>query len=149
MVNFKKLIIWKESLMLTKEIYVLSADFPSDEKYGLTSQIRRAAVSIPSNISEGSSRMSRKEFSHFLDIALGSSYELETQLNIAQELGLFKSNDIIKIINKLNKIQASINSYNKKMLLDSLKKNLKLNHKAPIPINSIIIKKIQHRVSSI
>jgi len=124
MVNFKKLIIWKESLMLTKEIYVLSADFPSDEKYGLTSQIRRAAVSIPSNISEGSSRMSRKEFSHFLDIALGSSYELETQLNIAQELGLFKSNDIIKIINKLNKIQASINSYNKKMLLDSGKKQL-------------------------
>jgi len=124
MVNFKKLIIWKESLMLTKEIYVLSADFPSDEKYGLTSQIRRAAVSIPSNISEGSSRKSRKEFSHFLDIALGSSYELETQLNIAQELGLFKSNDIIKIINKLNKIQASINSYNKKMLLDSGKKQL-------------------------
>jgi len=110
--------------MLTKEIYVLSADFPSDEKYGLTSQIRRAAVSIPSNISEGSSRKSRKEFSHFLDIALGSSYELETQLNIAQELGLFKSNDIIKIINKLNKIQASINSYNKKMLLDSGKKQL-------------------------
>lgn len=125
MVNFKKLIIWKESLMLTKEIYVLSADFPRDEKYGLTSQIRRAVVSIPSNISEGSSRKSRKEFSHFLDVALGSSYELETQLNIAQELGLSKSSEIIKVINKLNKIQASINSYNKKMLLDS--DNGKLN----------------------
>ena len=124
MVNFKKLIIWKESLMLTKEIYVLSADFPRDEKYGLTSQIRRAVVSISSNISEGSSRKSRKEFSHFLDIALGSSYELETQLTIAQEFGILKISETSVILDKLNKIQASISSYNKKLLLDSDKGKL-------------------------
>ena len=110
--------------MLTKEIYKLSADFPREEKYGLTSQIRRAAVSIPSNISEGTSRKSRKEFSHFLDIALGSSYELETQLTIAQELGILKISEIIIILNKLNKIQGSISSYNKKLLLDSGKGKL-------------------------
>lgn len=124
MVNFKKLIIWKESLILTKEIYKLSTDFPRDEKYGLTSQIRRAVVSIPSNISEGSSRKSRKEFSHFLDIALGSSYELETQLTIAQELGILKISETSLILDKLNKIQASISSYNKKLLLDSGKGKL-------------------------
>ncbi len=124
MVNFKKLVIWNESLLLTKEIYKLSADFPREEKYGLTSQIRRAAVSIPSNISEGTSRKSRKEFSHFLDIALGSSYELETQLTIAQELGILKISEIIIILNKLNKIQGSISSYNKKLLLDSGKGKL-------------------------
>ena len=124
MVNFKKLVIWNESLLLTKEIYKLSADFPREEKYGLTSQIRRAAVSIPSNISEGTSRKSRKEFSHFLDIALGSSYELETQLTIAQELGILKISEIIIILNKLNKIQGSIISYNKKLLLDSGKGKL-------------------------
>ncbi|MFN0188255.1 MAG: four helix bundle protein [Bacteroidia bacterium] len=124
MVNFKKLVIWNESLLLTKEIYKLSADFPRDEKYGLTSQIRRAVVSIPSNISEGSSRKSRKEFSHFLDIALGSSYELETQLTIAQELGILEISEVSIILNKLNKIQASISSYNKKLLLDSGKGKL-------------------------
>ena len=124
MVNFKKLVTWNESLLLTKEIYKLSADFPREEKYGLTSQIRRAAVSIPSNISEGTSRKSRKEFSHFLDIALGSSYELETQLTIAQELGILKISEIIIILNKLNKIQGSISSYNKKLLLDSGKGKL-------------------------
>lgn len=124
MVNFKKLVIWNESLWLTKEIYKLSADFPCDEKYGLTSQIRRAVVSIPSNISVGSSRKSRKEFSHFLDIALGSSYELETQLTIAQELGILKISETSVILDKLNKIQASISSYNKKLLLDSGKGKL-------------------------
>ncbi|MBK7964475.1 MAG: four helix bundle protein [Bacteroidetes bacterium] len=124
MVNFKKLVIWNESLLLTKEIYKLSADFPRDEKYGLTSQIRRAVVSIPSNISEGSSRKSRKEFSHFLDIALGSSYELKTQLTIAQELGILKISETSVILDKLNKIQASISSYNKKLLLDSGKGKL-------------------------
>jgi four helix bundle protein len=96
--------------LLTKEIYKLSANFPRDEKYGLTSQLRRAVVSIPSNISEGSSRKSRKEFSHFLDIALGSSYELETQLTIAQELGILKISETSVILDKLNKIQASISS---------------------------------------
>ncbi len=110
--------------MLTKEIYILSADFPRDEKYGLTSQIRRAVVSIPSNISEGSSRKSRKEFSHFLDIALGSSYELETQLTIAQELRILQISQTSIILDKLNKIQASISSYNKKLLLDSGKGKL-------------------------
>ena len=77
--NFKQLKIWQLGMNIAKAIYEISAKFPSEEKFGLISQIRRCAVSIPSNIAEGSGRGSDKELKHFLEIALGSVYELETQ----------------------------------------------------------------------
>ena len=74
--NFEKLIFWQKSMDSTKSIYLISAEMNSDEKFGLISQIRRASISIPPNIAEGSARNSNKEFSHFLAIALGSAFEL-------------------------------------------------------------------------
>ncbi len=80
--------IWKKSIGLTKSIYQLVSDLPSDEKFGLASQIKSSAVSIPSNIAEGAGRNSNKEFKHFLSIANGSTYELQTQLILLIELNL-------------------------------------------------------------
>ena len=95
--NFRKLKIWEQGIILVKEIYKIAQKLPSEEKFGLKSQITRAAVSIPSNIAEGSSRNSEVEFKRFLEIAIGSLFEVETQLIIIQELSLINSNDL-KII---------------------------------------------------
>jgi four helix bundle protein len=84
--NFKNLKIWQKSRELVKEVFLLTRDFPAEEKFGLTSQILRSAYSIPSNIAEGSGRNSNREFSRFLDIALGSAFELETQLILASDI---------------------------------------------------------------
>ena len=81
--QFKELGIWKKSRFFCSEIYSITSTFPNDEKFGITNQLRRASVSIPSNIAEGSSRNSNKDFSRFLEIAIGSAYEIETQLLIA------------------------------------------------------------------
>jgi four helix bundle protein len=85
--SFKDLLIWKKSMELVTEIYKLTRCFPKEEQYGLTSQIRRAAVSIPSNIAEGKGRKTSKEFHQFLVHARGSLWEVETQLLIAENLG--------------------------------------------------------------
>ena len=85
--DHKNLEAWKQAICLVEEVYKISATFPKQETYGLTSQLRRAAVSIPSNISEGAARNGRKEYSNFLGISLGSLAELETQLIIASRLG--------------------------------------------------------------
>lgn len=84
--SYKELIVWQKSMNLVREIYLLTEKFPKDEIYGLTSQMQRATVAIPSNIAEGYLRKHRKEFSHFLSIALGSSAELETQILICKSL---------------------------------------------------------------
>ena len=83
MTNYKTLEAWKKSMLLVKDIYLLTKAFPKDELYTLTSQIRRAAISIPSNIAEGSGRKHKKETIQFLHISRGSLYEVDTQLNIA------------------------------------------------------------------
>jgi four helix bundle protein len=83
----KKLDAWKISIELVKEIYRLTASFPKEEMYGLVSQMRRAAVSVPSNLAEGAARKNNREFVQFLYIALGSLSELDTQIHIAMELG--------------------------------------------------------------
>jgi len=84
--NFKELLVWKKSIDLVKSVYQLTTSLPSEEKFGLISQMNRSSVSIPSNIAEGSGRTSDKEFLHFLNIAISSSYELETQLIISNEI---------------------------------------------------------------
>ncbi len=84
--RFKELIVWQKARVLTREVYVLTKGFPQEERYELTSQIRRAVVSIPSNIAEGSGRRTNREFKRFLDIALSSAFELETQVILAYDL---------------------------------------------------------------
>jgi four helix bundle protein len=86
--NFKQLLVWKKGIEIVKEIYFLTKNFPKEENFGLTSQMRRAAVSIPANIAEGFKRNHRKEFKQFLHIALGSAAELETLITISGELEL-------------------------------------------------------------
>ncbi len=93
--SHKDLKVWQESMELVIQIYKISEGFPDHEIYGLSSQIRRAAVSIPSNIAEGAGRKSNKEFMRFLYISLGSLSEVETQLEISQRLGYINDNEII------------------------------------------------------
>ncbi len=107
--------IWQKSRILVKEIFLLTRDFPSEEKFGLTSQILRSAYSIPSNIAEGSGRSSDKEFSRFLDIALGSAFELETQLILASDLNYLSEDKMQNIHNLLNEIQKMIYSFKTKL----------------------------------
>lgn len=83
--SYKELIVWQKSMVLVSDIYKVSASFPDSEKFGLTSQMRRASVSIPSNIAEGWGRLSRKNYIQFLRISRGSLFELETQLLITKE----------------------------------------------------------------
>ena len=83
--NFKELKVWRAGIDLSKSIFTLTKKFPTEERFGLISQMTRAAVSIPSNIAEGCGRKSNKELYQFLNIALGSAFELETQLIIARE----------------------------------------------------------------
>jgi len=86
MKNFQELKVWKLGMQIVKEVYDVSKLIPENEKFGLISQITRAAVSIPSNIAEGSSRNSDKEYKRFLEIALGSSFELQTQILILEDI---------------------------------------------------------------
>jgi four helix bundle protein len=84
--SFKDLLVWQKSMELVKEIYKITSSFPAAEQFGLSNQMRRAAVGIPSNIAEGKKRSTRKDFTHFLSIADGSAAELETQIIIAKDL---------------------------------------------------------------
>ncbi|UOD35665.1 four helix bundle protein [Deferribacteraceae bacterium V6Fe1] len=107
MKTHKDLDAWKEAIILVKEIYGLTLSFPKEEIYGLTSQIRRCAVSIPSNIAEGAARNSTKEFIQFLYIALGSCAELDTQLIIAKELG-YINEECLELFSKIERIKSKI-----------------------------------------
>ena len=85
--NYKNLHIWQEGIKLARKIYEITSNFPTNEKYGIASQMTRAAVSIPSNIAEGAGRNSNKEFANFLSIAIGSLFELHTQIVICEQIG--------------------------------------------------------------
>ncbi len=101
--DHKELDVWKESMLLAKEVYFLTKSFPKDELYGITSQIRRASVSVPSNIAEGAARSSDKEFIQFLYISLGSLSELETQILLSRDLGFIGTLDILPKIESTKK----------------------------------------------
>ena len=103
--DYKKLKIWENSIDLVVDIYDFTKSFPKEEIYGLTSQIRRSAVSIPSNITEGCGRNSNKEMLNFLSYSNGSSAELDTQLIIANRLSFLSNENYEKIQDKLNHIQ--------------------------------------------
>jgi len=113
--NFKKLEIWIKSMGIVTEIYQITNAFPSNERFGLISQMQRSAVSIPSNIAEGSAKTSNKDFARFLEISIGSAFELETQLIVSYNL---KYIDIITFENlsdKISEIQRMINGFKNKL----------------------------------
>ncbi|WP_245584792.1 four helix bundle protein [Pedobacter glucosidilyticus] len=93
--NFRQLNIWKDAITIVKDVYILTAKFPVDERFGLISQIDRCSISVPSNIAEGSARGTNKDFAHFLKMSLGSLYELETQLLLAADLNMISESDEI------------------------------------------------------
>ncbi|PRB04525.1 four helix bundle protein [Chryseobacterium sp. MYb7] len=109
--NFEKLLFWQKSIALAKNIYIICKEISSDEKYGLISQIKRCVISIPSNIAEGSGRNSSKEFNHFLAIALGSAFELQTQLILVKELNLLTEDKVNALLNEVSEIQRMIYSF--------------------------------------
>jgi len=101
MKTHKDLLVWQKSMELVTEIYKVTKEFPKEEIYGITSQIRRSAISVPSNIAEGAGRKSTKEFKQFLFIALGSLSELETQVIIAKNLNYIDEETNVKINNEI------------------------------------------------
>lgn len=109
--KFKELHIWRRSRLFCSEIYNITSKFPDSEKFGLTNQLRRASVSIPSNIVEGSSRKSKKDFSRFLQISIGSAYEIETQLMIALDLKFISEDDLRPILLELEEIIKMISKF--------------------------------------
>jgi four helix bundle protein len=111
--SYKDLLVWQKSIVLVKEIYKMTEPFPTAEKIGLTSQIRRASVSIPSNIAEGWGRMSRKNYIQFLRIARGSLFELETQIIISKELKYITDSENIESL--IIEVSKMLNSLIKKL----------------------------------
>ena len=108
--NYRELEIWKSGIIIVEKIYEISAKLPIDERFGLRSQITRASISIPSNIAEGCSRNSEMEFKRFLEIAMGSLFEVETQLTICERLGFFDPNDLNDIFQLINLEAKMINT---------------------------------------
>lgn len=118
--NFKHLNIWKLSIELADNIYILTENFPKNEEFGLKSQIRRCSVSVASNIAEGSSRSSNKDFNRFLEISLGSLYELQTQIIISSNRNYFEGSKLETIENKIIELQRMISGFQKKFKMISL-----------------------------
>jgi four helix bundle protein len=109
MQGHRDLVVWRKSMALVTDVYRETRGFPQDEVYGLRSQIRRAAVSVPSNLAEGHGRNSRKEFHQFIGQARGSLLELETQLEIAQNLGFLSAGIASELLSKAGEIARMLN----------------------------------------
>lgn len=114
--KYRELEIWKRAIDLTVDVYALTQRFPEDEKFGLTSQIKRAAVSVPSNIAEGAGRNSNKEFNQFLGISTGSIFEVETQLILAERLNFLSSDQIEEVLNRSNELVRMTKSLKSKLI---------------------------------
>lgn len=113
--NFRKLEIWTEGISLVKDTYALTSTFPKSEIYGLSSQIQRCAVSIPSNIAEGCSKKSEKHTAQFIETALGSAFEWETQLVIAFEVGFISDEDYKSFLRRVHSLQRKIIGFKMKL----------------------------------
>jgi len=114
--SYKSLIVWQKSIKLVKLVYKLTQAFPNEEKFGLTSQIRRAAVSIPSNIAEGQARRTTGDYIRFVSMAEGSLAELETQLIIAIDLGFCINSDNAECFSLLTEIRKMLNALRRSLL---------------------------------
>ena len=109
--TYKDLMVWQKSMLLARRVYEITARFPSDEKFGMVSQMRRCIVSIPSNIAEGYGREGEREHSHFLYISLGSSNELETQMILSHDFQYVDGQDyqeIMDLNSEVNKMLSSL-----------------------------------------
>jgi len=115
--RFKDLEIWKLSRQFCSEIYNITSNFPDSEKFGLTNQLRRTSVSVPSNIAEGYSRSSNKGFSRFLEIAIGSVFEIETQLLISFDLGYINQVKLDKLCFNLDRIVKTASKFRSSLIL--------------------------------
>jgi len=118
--SYKDLVAWQKSMDLVTAVYRASQGFPKEEIFGLVSQIRRSAVSVPSNIAEGHARTSKKEFQYFLSNARGSLAELETQLTIAHQLAYIDETEINQLLDRLGEVGRILNG-----LLTALKRSSK------------------------
>ena len=122
--SYKDLLIWQKGIEITEKVYLITNNFPQNELFSLTNQIRRASVSISSNIAEGFGRNSTKSYMNFLKISRGSLYELETQLIIADILNYISDNELLKSINDLLSEEGKmINSYINKLKLSNVSVN--------------------------
>ena len=113
--SYRDLFVWQKAMDLTTNIYQLTAQLPPEERYGISSQMRRAAVSIPSNIAEGSYRGTRKDYRNFILVAYGSGAELETQLEILNRLGLVARGNIVTAQHLLNSVMRMLNNLAKEL----------------------------------
>ena len=113
--NYKELQIWQKGMGLAKSVYLLTETLPAPERYGLISQMRRAAISVPSKIAEGQARQGSKEFLHFLSHATGSLAELDTQMLLSIDLGFCKEEDVAPITDQILEIQKMIASIRRKL----------------------------------
>ncbi|MGA2807924.1 MAG: four helix bundle protein [Terracidiphilus sp.] len=107
--SYRELIVWQKAMALTRRAYALSRELPKSEAYGLLSQIRRAAVSVPSNIAEGHGRLTDSQFRHFLGNARGSLYELQTQLELAGDLGFLDQRLVKELMEQGSEVARLIN----------------------------------------
>lgn len=115
MKNFKKLYVWSKAMEFAAVVYKLTYSFPPDERFGMSSQMKRSAVSIPSNISEGCGRRTTADQARFIDIALGSSFELETQILLSKDLGFITEEEAEKALNEVIFIQVALSNYLSKL----------------------------------
>ncbi|MGB7623641.1 MAG: four helix bundle protein [Terriglobia bacterium] len=113
--KYSDLIVWQKAMDLTSEVYSVTKCFPKDEIYGLTSQLRRAAVSVPSNIAEGQGRKSTSEFLHHLSIAYGSLLEMETQVMIAERLAYLEQQVVASLMTRTSEVGKLINGLSKSL----------------------------------
>ena len=113
--NYKNLHIWQEGINLARKIYEVTANFPANEKYGIVSQMTRAAVSIPSNIAEGAGRNSNKDFANFLSIAIGSIFELHTQIAICEQIGYINEETTKQLEQQIYTLQQQITTYKQRI----------------------------------
>jgi len=119
--SFEKLEVWKESVELVKIIYRITDEFPDEERFGLVSQLRRASISISSNLSEGTSRRTNKDKAHFTTISFSSAMEVLNQIIISKELQFISEEDYLELREKISKITNMLNSLRKSQLINNNK----------------------------
>ena len=122
--NFKNLTVWQKARALAVEVYKHSADFPSEERFGLVAQMRKAAVSIPSNVAEGCGRDTDRALIYFLDVSIGSSCELETQVLLASDLGFLSPIQVCALQENIEEVRRMLIGFRKSLLAKSSKSNI-------------------------